>query len=49
LGAWRDSPEGIVDKALQLRRLGMDNIVLFSYDGLAERKIDLVRLRQMGF
>jgi uncharacterized lipoprotein YddW (UPF0748 family) len=49
LGAWRDSPEGIVEKTRQLRRLGMGDVVLFSYDGLAERKIDLERLRQMGF
>lgn len=49
LGAWRDTPQGIVDKAVQLRRLGMRDIVLFSYDGLAEKKIDLERLRQMGF
>lgn len=49
LGAWRDSPEGIVDKAAKLRRLGIRDIVLFSYDGLMERKIDLERLRRMGF
>lgn len=49
LGAWRDSPEGIVEKARQLRQLGMEDIVLFSYDGLMERRIDLERLKQMGF
>lgn len=49
LGAWRDSPEGIVEKALKLRAQGLKNIVLFSYDGLSERKISLERLRDMGF
>jgi len=49
LGAWRDSPQGIVDKAAQVRKLGADGVVLFSYDGLMERKVDLERLKQMGF
>ncbi len=49
LGAWRDSPQGIVDKALRLRRSGMPDIVLFSYDGLAQRRIDLRQLKKMGF
>jgi len=49
LGAWRDSPEGIVEKAKRLRAQGQGNIVLFSYDGLAERRISLERLRELGF
>ncbi|MDI6739867.1 MAG: family 10 glycosylhydrolase [Candidatus Edwardsbacteria bacterium] len=49
LGAWRDSIEGIMEKVFALRRAGIENIVLFSYDGLAERGITFETLKQRGF
>ncbi len=49
LGAWRDSMDGIMEKIYALRQAGLDDIVLFSYDGLAERGITFETLKQRGF
>lgn len=49
LGAWRDSMEGLMEKIRALRKEGMDDIVLFSYDGLVQRKISFEMLKHRGF
>ena len=49
LGAWRDSMEGIMEKTRELRRAGINDIVLFSYDGLAQRGISFEELKDRGF
>lgn len=49
LGAWRDSMDGIMEKVHALRRAGIPDIVLFSYDGLAQRGITFETLKQRGF
>ena len=49
LGAWRDSMDGIMDKVRALRQAGIGDIVLFSYDGLAQRGITFETLKQRGF
>lgn len=49
LGAWRDDMDGIMEKVRALRQAGMEDIVLFSYDGLAQRGITFETLKQRGF
>jgi uncharacterized lipoprotein YddW (UPF0748 family) len=49
LGAWRDSMQGIMEKTKKLRRSGINDIVLFSYDGLAQRGISFEELKKRGF
>lgn len=49
LGAWRDSMDGLMEKIRALRKAGINDIVLFSYDGLAQRKISFEMLKHRGF
>ena len=49
LGAWRDSMDGLMEKVRALRKAGINDIVLFSYDGLAQRKISFEMLKHRGF
>jgi len=49
LGAWRDSMDGLMEKIRALRKAGINDIVLFSYDGLAQRKISFETLKHRGF
>jgi uncharacterized lipoprotein YddW (UPF0748 family) len=49
LGAWRDDMDGIMEKVHALRQAGIPDIVLFSYDGLAQRGITFETLKQRGF
>lgn len=49
LGAWRDTIDGLMDKVETLRNAGINDIVLFSYDGLAQRRISFEMLKYRGF